>query len=347
MQRASQPAEEREDAIEAIAALTRQAHVAYSKVRVHSAVEYLERALALANATQPGESLVVASTLNAFFPVLVKSHDDALMSGEPAAWQAAWQSDPRAVAMARRSLELLLSRYEAGSLSHLTPDEAAFFKRVRQTDALTTDAEMWLGGSALLFAASWAVSGSPSNENFRLSFEARSGNPVLGLLIRAVLAVLRLVMQQRYTERGVMVGEHEVEVQTDFRLTKDEFISFGTVIEAGLNSFYLPLLRSHGLTYAEEQKMSRMLAAVNSRRVESNKAVLSDNAAREERAAADLARHGLRRCTLPDCGAEEPHPKAFKLCGRCKSTAYCCPEHAAQDWRRHKRAECSRPAAAE
>ncbi len=31
-------------------------------------------------------------------------------------------------------------------------------------------------------------------------------------------------------------------------------------------------------------------------------------AAHRERAAADVARHGLRGCALPECGATEPHP---------------------------------------
>jgi hypothetical protein len=50
-----------------------------------------------------------------------------------------------------------------------------------------------------------------------------------------------------------------------------------------------------------------------------------------------VARHGLRTCALPECGATEPHPKAFKLCARCRSAAYCSAAHQQQDWRRHKR----------
>jgi hypothetical protein len=53
--------------------------------------------------------------------------------------------------------------------------------------------------------------------------------------------------------------------------------------------------------------------------------------------AADAARHGLRRCALPACDAQEPHPKLFKLCGRCRGVAYCCAAHSVEDWKRHKR----------
>jgi hypothetical protein len=50
-----------------------------------------------------------------------------------------------------------------------------------------------------------------------------------------------------------------------------------------------------------------------------------------------VARHGLRACALPGCGAVEPHAKAFKVCSRCRRPAYCCAAHQQQDWRRHKR----------
>jgi hypothetical protein len=56
-----------------------------------------------------------------------------------------------------------------------------------------------------------------------------------------------------------------------------------------------------------------------------------------QRAIDDVARHGLRRCALPDCGAMEPHPKAFKVCSRCRTACYCSAAHQRADWRRHKR----------
>ncbi len=62
-----------------------------------------------------------------------------------------------------------------------------------------------------------------------------------------------------------------------------------------------------------------------------------DDASQRERAAADVARHGLRRCALPFCDAQEAHPKLFKLCGRCRGAAYCCAGHSKEDWKRHKR----------
>jgi hypothetical protein len=167
MQSASQSAEEQQETVEATeacAALLLQAHVAFEKFRVQSAVEYLERALALADATQPGESLVVASVLNALSSALVRSYGDASVRGGPAAQRAAWREEPRAFDMSRRCLQLLLARYDAGTLSHLTLDETNFYKRFRQADELTVDDEKWLGCSALVSAASLAISGWPTFE---------------------------------------------------------------------------------------------------------------------------------------------------------------------------------------
>jgi hypothetical protein len=62
------------------------------------------------------------------------------------------------------------------------------------------------------------------------------------------------------------------------------------------------------------------------------------------RAAADVARHGLRSCALPACGATEAYQKTYKLCGRCRSAAYCCAAHSKEDWKRHKREDgCAAP----
>jgi hypothetical protein len=70
--------------------------------------------------------------------------------------------------------------------------------------------------------------------------------------------------------------------------------------------------------------------------VEAGKATLADI---RERGAADVARHGLRHCALPSCAQTEPHPKCFKLCGRCRGVAYCSAAHSVEDWKRHKRQE--------
>ena len=52
----------------------------------------------------------------------------------------------------------------------------------------------------------------------------------------------------------------------------------------------------------------------------------------------------LRSCALPACAAVEPQPKLFKHCSRCMGAAYCCREHQAADWKRHKKLDkCCAP----
>jgi Mn-dependent DtxR family transcriptional regulator len=96
-----------------------------------------------------------------------------------------------------------------------------------------------------------------------------------------------------------------------------------------------------GLTAAEETAL-RQLAERHRAAHQLNEQVLAkqreEARARHEHAAADdVARHGLRRCALPSCAAQEAHPKLFKLCGSCNAAAYCCKEHQTEDWKRHKR----------
>ena len=52
----------------------------------------------------------------------------------------------------------------------------------------------------------------------------------------------------------------------------------------------------------------------------------------------DIAKHGLRDCTLPSCSKTEKTVKEFSLCAGCLSQVYCCLEHQALDWTAHKKA---------
>jgi hypothetical protein len=71
-----------------------------------------------------------------------------------------------------------------------------------------------------------------------------------------------------------------------------------------------------------------------------------DRATHRQRVDADVARHGLRACALPECDAVEPHPKTFKICSRCRAVCYCSAAHQAEDWKRHKREDgCKAPPA--
>jgi hypothetical protein len=108
--------------------------------------------------------------------------------------------------------------------------------------------------------------------------------------------------------------------------------------EAGM---LLRMRATCGLTAAEEtalRQLAERYKAEGERFAQELPKVAEDvTAERQQTAAADVARHGLRRCALPACGAQEAHPKLFKLCGRCRGAAYCGAAHCAEDWKRHKR----------
>ena len=58
----------------------------------------------------------------------------------------------------------------------------------------------------------------------------------------------------------------------------------------------------------------------------------------DARQRANIAKHGLRDCTLPSCSKTEKTVKEFAGCSGCRTVVYCCLEHQALDWRAHKKA---------
>jgi hypothetical protein len=102
---------------------------------------------------------------------------------------------------------------------------------------------------------------------------------------------------------------------------------------------WLERLQSVGLSRAHITALARVAPAVVQNLEQCKRAEALTSAERRQRGAADVARHGLRACALPECAQTEPHPKAFKLCSRCRGAAYCSAVHQQQDWRRHKRSD--------
>jgi len=52
--------------------------------------------------------------------------------------------------------------------------------------------------------------------------------------------------------------------------------------------------------------------------------------------ARQLAKGGLKPCSLASCGALERSVNEHKLCSRCKAVRYCCADHQRLDWKAHK-----------
>jgi hypothetical protein len=233
----------------------------------------------------------------------------------------------------QRSLHLLHARWLAGMLFAPTAEEVT---HLAEDEALRLPVQMC--GAFFYFDAAQYVVHPQVPLPPPADAEARLQN-VYGAL-RAALEMDARGMLERDPRTGQPWSASRL-LETNvphLKLTVHGFVASVLRDEAGL----LPHMRvTCGLTAAEETAL-RQLAERNKAEAERSKQELpkhrEDAKARHQHAAAaDVARHGLRRCTLPSCDAQEPHPKLFKLCGRCNAAAYCCKEHQTEDWKRHKR----------
>ena len=319
---------------------------ALKKCRCELALKYFDRALALAEATEPADTLVVSQLLlHLGFVRATFFHGNATlmkdMNSRSAAWNAAWLEDTHIRHLSRRNVELLVSRFDAGKLFRATPDEAEFSSIVWSGYRCDERMVSLFGPELLLEAAHnatafWEIVYDFQSSGFDVTFD---------LMMRGLAAALRVVLRQCKFH-----GAAE-ETVTGFELDftqRQVYLTFQVLCQT-FTSPHLPWLQARcGLSSSDVSKLSFLYTTLRDSPLakQYTEEELNQFTCVAHSAAADVARHGLRRCALPGCGAAEPHPKAFKVCGRCKSTAYCSAEHAAQDWRRHKHAECSRPAGA-
>jgi hypothetical protein len=305
--------------------LRRAAQKAVKLARCARAVELYERALAAAELSVPRESLVIAALLNdvvmAHCAFLSQANDESTLADAVAAAPEEFKL---------RSLHLLHARWQAGTLFVPTAEETAYFVEAAEFPGLP--AQMCGAFFYLLIATDLA-------EDLPACTEVQTRLQGLYGALRTALEMDASGVLERHprTGRAWSASESVVEVA---RLIMLIYGLVTTVLrdEAGL---LLRMRAACGLTAAEEMALRRL--------AEGHKAVAECSvqdlpkqaedmiARRQQAAAADAARHGLRRCALPACAAQEPHPKLFKLCGRCRSVAYCGAAHCAEDWKRHKR----------
>jgi hypothetical protein len=227
-----------------------------------------------------------------------------------------WLGDERALSLSQRRLALCHARWRAGTLFTLSLEEAAFL--ADQKFAVQTIAEGYVDTAedAVLF---WLPPRTPAEEEARLhgiygamrtalALAVRDGLQLRFCTVQALQCMLRGLRDDKAAGGGIISG-----LQTTCGLSRPEEMAL------------CALARRDG-DDREEQTTTAMLAGM--RRL----------------AAADVARHGLRRCALPSCAQTEPHPKCYKLCGRCRGAAYCSPAHSKEDWKRHKREQGCTPA---
>jgi hypothetical protein len=300
--------------------LVRAAKDAIGRLRYARCRELYERALAAAeDLPLPHDSLVLAFCLARVVDARTMFREDMLAAVKNATpmnatemLSSAWRGDEHVLTLAQRSLALYHARWLAGTLFTLSPEELAL-----SADSDICGAEDYIS-SAEAAVFYWPPLRTPEEMEARfhgiygalrtvLEMDAR---PDLQLSLYAVAAVRRMLAG---------IGEDD----------------------AAGGGILIGLAASCGLSNAE---MTALCTLTRENQHIGAEALGAGMSALRERATADVARHGLRRCALPSCGATEPHPKCYKLCGRCRGVAYCSAAHSVEDWKRHKREEGCRAA---
>ena len=329
---------------DALAAL--EAGRAASKLgRMARAVELFERALAAADAdaTLPRDSLLVAAVLQELIftrmmnATLSLMPHGALMTDDAAFHNAARlassRTDPRNLALSQRLMALLCACCDAGTLfAPLKPlerrasgtEEAHALRLQHHPGGLPFERADCLFDVAAHDVTWWPRLSDPAAEEARVRGVAGALRAVLTLYEHGVWQE-----GQRRRVRGLALTAASASLVQ--RLLRSAFGDGATSV--GL----LRAMRATcGLTRQEEAALLlRVLPGVTQIAGEDTSSAELETL--ERRAAEDVARHGLRQCALPGCGATEPQPKAFKVCGRCRRACYCSAAHQQQDWRRHKR----------
>jgi hypothetical protein len=319
--------------------------------RTARAAELRERALAAAESALPADSFVILGLLNNLATFQLNAAlNSAIARGVPAATASAqaFYSDERLLALSRKTLMLCDARWRAGTFFTSTPEERTFFD-ARGLSAHLVGAVAYLAGAAEMLTC-WPPPRTRAEDEARL---------------RIVHGALQACLEME--RRGFMSGQAlRTGGPPQTRATEDAtHISALSVVRCAHNLLTAvwgtrtggvwQRLRATCAIPAEEETALRQLAERN--RAEAleisadvaafDKEVCDGVAEQQQRAAADVARHGLRKCALPECAATEAQPKLFKVCGRCRAACYCSEAHQQQDWRRHKREDgCAAAAAA-
>jgi hypothetical protein len=289
---------------------------AFGRMRHTRSLELYERALAVAEELpQPHDSLVVAFCMSRVVGARTDLREDVLAVAEtPQRYErlrTAWRGDERALLLAQRCLALLHTRWRAGTLFTLRPEESEFLSIAPPPLLPCADDFIEHAQNAVWF---WPPLRTPAEE------EARTRG-VHGALRTALEMDARPVLQLRAATmrsfRSTWLGLHDDSAAGGGILNQMQSLCGLSQGEVAA----LCALETRGGQDGNDtaRRQARLLAAMR------------------ERGAADVARHGLRRCALPSCNSTEPHPKCYKLCGRCRGAAYCSAAHSKEDWKRHKR----------
>jgi hypothetical protein len=331
------------------------ADAATSKARYARAAELLARAAAAAEAALDGgegvASLIVATLLREQITAHAMNaggHSESVDVVGARVSAAAAQT----AALLARALDISRARWRAGTLFAPTPEEAAFFQECAGLPARKA------GIVALLNCAVLSLCTATQQQNLQ-DDDALLCAAVLDALRAALEAdargLLELPQPQRDGAAAVAAAATATSDMMERAADKATQCTLQELLQAALDhpvqgaAGLLAALRTrHGLMPAEEAALRALLrrvdASLGGSTADADMISLRLTSMRQ-RAADDVARHGLRACGLPGCAAAEPHPKAFKVCGRCRGVVYCSAAHQQQDWRRHKREDGCKAAA--
>jgi hypothetical protein len=309
--------------------LKRAAKKAEKLSRFARAVELYERAIAAAELAQPHDLLIIAALLHD----LVIAHC-RVTQANPSSSAAAER-----IQFYLRLLHLLHARWQAGTLFSPTAEETAYLV---EDEYPHLPAQMC--GAFFYVDVAQQVMHLPCT---RAEAEAR---------VRGVCGALRAALEtdaRRMLERNPRMGQawqaSSASSSPSVPHLKSAVHRLVTSVLSDEAGLLLRMRAACGLTAAEEtalrQLAERYKAEYQRQEQQLPQRKQAFNAVQQQAAAADAARHGLRRCALPACHAQEPHPKLFKLCGRCRGVAYCGAAHCAEDWKRHKREDGCKAAA--
>ena len=284
--------------------------------------QLVERALSEAQALLPADSLIMADLFYSAECAFLMPLETQLLGDMEAMRLLSTNPSERVLELSNKAVALLRGRLATGSLFTLTPEESAWFFPVGHSGDAMAGAGMLLN-CAFSAASSWPHHLPPLQQLGMLTDCVSTMLQVQaqGFVARCAASGRRILRQTVYKKSEMQISHLILHTLTP----NQRSLLFASVGHPG------ELLVQQRAAVDPRQMLTMIVAA------------LSDTVQQVQgRHSADVARHGLQRCTLPSCGAEEPHPKAFKVCSRCRTCTYCSAEHAAEDWKRHKRAECAK-----
>jgi hypothetical protein len=289
-----------DEALAQLLALHRAAAEADDLGRNSRSCELYERCLALAEATQPRDSLIIAALLEMLAQALISRSIMALHTASgilnaARLGKAAWRSEEglRALPLSRRCLELLHARAQAGTLLSHTPAERAFYK-ARHDESVPTgdgaaapsdvDASVPLGLHVYVDAACDAA----------LCWPPGGGADVQEARLRGVYGALCAVLQHWRGLEGAAASETHL---TIFWHTESLHL-LQKLLQAALNSgaggLLWQLRLTCGLAHSDEEALRLLATQLSSMHCTTKDALLQDAKRKKLRSTADVACLGLR-----------------------------------------------------